>query len=380
MNSYLIINVKNKNISNFIKKCIQNNIDILRIKYISHNEIIIKIYSKDYEKLLKKRSIYIINIISSSGFLKIRELVNINKIFIISFSVGIIFLYVLSNIIFSIDILNDNKNINRELLKDLNSYGIKKYNFKKKYIKIKKIKNNILNDNKDKIEWIEITDVGTKYQIKYVERRNNKIPDSEKYTDIVAKKPGIIKKIYAENGQKQLEINNYVNKGDIIISGTIMKGEDIKDYVHAKGKVYAEIWYDVKVEFPLKYTEKNYTNNNKKSIYIKLNNKYIEFKKYKNYVRKNNRKLKNYLIPFEIGIETQKEVIIINDKYTINEAKKRAIKTAENKILQNLDKDEYIIDQKLLNFKEKNSKIELDMFFTCLEEIGKEEEIYLKDK
>ena len=79
MNSYLIINVKGKNISNFIKKCIQNNIDILRIKYISHNEIIIKIYSKDYEKLLKKRSIYIINIISSSGFLKIRELVILTK-------------------------------------------------------------------------------------------------------------------------------------------------------------------------------------------------------------------------------------------------------------------------------------------------------------
>ena len=43
--------------------------------------------------------------------------------------------------------------------------------------------------------------------------------------------------------------------------------------------------------------------------------------------------------------------------------------------LQSLDKDEYILDEKTLNFYQKDSKIVLDMFITCYEEIGKEEKI-----
>lgn len=76
-----------------------------------------------------------------------------------------------------------------------------------------------------------------------------------------------------------VEPNTYVNKGDVIISGAITKDEEVKKYVHAKGKVYAEVWYDVSIEFPLKYTEKKYTNNNKRSFYIKIGKDYISQKK-----------------------------------------------------------------------------------------------------
>ena len=39
------------------------------------------------------------------------------------------------------------------------------------------------------------------------------------------------------------------------------------------------------------------------------------------------------------------------------------------------NQDEYILDEKTLNFYQKDSKIVLDMFITCYEEIGKEEKI-----
>ena len=231
----------------------------------------------------------------------------------------------------------------------------------------------MLNDFKDNIEWLEITNKGTKVEIKIVERKKNKLKESEEYTNIVAKKSGIIKKIYAENGQKLVDINTYVNKGDIIISGTIMKGEEERKYVHAKGKVYAEIWYNVIIDFPLRYTEKKYTNNSTKRLYIKLNDKYITKSKYRAFERKTIKKLSSNIVPFEIGIENEKEVKIINDRYSINMAKIKALEKAKEKILQSLDKDEFILDEKPLNFKEKNSTIELEIFFSCLEEISKEE-------
>ena len=373
MNSYLIINVSGRNIYRFLNKCKKNNINILWIKYISHKQIIIKIDNNDYKKILKIKSFYKLNIINTKGKIKYKEIISKNKIFLISFTLGIIFLLFLSNIIFDINIESDNITLKNELSKELDYYGIKKYNFKKNYNDIQKIKKHLLKDFKDNIEWLEITNNGTKVELKVVERKKNKPKENEEYTNIVAKKSGIIKKIYAENGQKVVDINTYVNKGDIIISGTIMKGEEEKNYVHAKGKVYAEIWYNVIIDFPLKYTEKIYTNNTSKRFYIKLNDKYITKSKYKVFERKTIKKLSSNIVPFEIGIENEKEVKIINDKYSINQAKIKALEKAKEKVLQSLDKDEFILEEKPLNFKEKNSTIELEIFFSCLEEISKEE-------
>lgn len=380
MSSYLIVKISGKNINRFLHKCKENNINLLNINLISHKEVLIKIYEYDYKKLLKIKSIYKINIINSAGYLRFKQILTNNKIFIYTFIIGVVLLVILSNIIFNVNVISNNNELNEKVLKELELYGIKKYRFKKSYSNIQKIKNKINNKFKDKIQWLEIDSKGTTYEIKVVERKENKEKMNNEYTNVVAKKSGVVRKIYAEDGQKQIELNTYVNKGDILISGEITKGEEIKQYVHAKGKIYAEVWYDVTIEFPLEYTEKIYTKNEKNIFYIKLNDKYIEKTKYRNYERKNILSLKNRLIPFEIGIEKVREVKIINDKYTQKEAKKKAEEKAKEKISERFDKDEYIISEKTLNFKQKNSKIVLDMFFSCLEEISKEEKIQQKQE
>ena len=113
---------------------------------------------------------------------------------------------------------------------------------------------------------------------------------------------------------------------------------------------------------------------------MKLSDKYISLSKYKTFERKKLYSLKNKKVPFEIGIEEEREVKIINDKYSINEAKIKAIEKAKEKVLQTLDNNEYIISEKPLNFKEKNSKIVLEMFFSCFEEISKEQKLIPRDE
>ena len=380
MNSYYIVSIKGKNINNFLHKCNQNNINILRIKNISNKEILITINTYDINKLFKIKSIYKIKIMNSKGALKLKEILNRNLILIIFFFLGIIFLSVLSNTIFNVQIIGDNKELNEKIEKILNQNGIRNYQFKKSYKELNEIKNNIMEEFKDEIEWIEITNIGTKVEVKIVERKLPVKNTSKEYTNIVAGKSGVIRKIYAEEGEKQVLLNTYVNKGDIIISGEITKEEDVKKYVHAKGKVYAEVWYNVTIEFPLKYKEKIYTKNKCKRLYMKLSDKYISLSKYKTFERKKLHSLKNKRVPFEIGIEEEREVKIINDKYSINEAKIKAIEKAKEKVLQTLDNNEYIISEKPLNFKEKNSKIVLEMFFSCFEEISKEQKLIPKDE
>ncbi len=380
MNSYLYISVCGKSINRFLRRCIENDIDIYSIKYISYKEILIKIKYEDYKKILKIKSLYKINIIDYSGFIKIKKIIRKNIILIIMFFVGIIFLTTLTNMIFNINIISNNNDLVKKIKNELKIYDIKKYSFKKKYNEIQKIKEEILNKYKDNIEWIEITDIGTTYEIRIVERKKNQIIKDGKYANIVAKKSGVVRKIYATSGEKNIELNTYVNKGDILIRGSIIKGEDVKQYVKASGKVYAEVWYNVTIEFPLKYSENIYTNESTKSFYIKLNDKYIEKNKYKNYERESILSIKNRLLPFEVGIEKIQKVKIINDIYTYDEALKKAKEKIREKVLQTLDKDEYIMDEKVLNFTKKDSKIVLDMFVSCFEEISKEEEIVIEEQ
>ena len=285
----------------------------------------------------------------------------------------------LSNIIFEIEITGDNKKLNELITKELINYDIDKYKFKKASKKIEKIKEKIKNKYKDNIEWLNIKESGVKYIISYVERKVDYSTDSLEIYSIAARKSGIVRDIYSYQGVTMVDIGNYVSKGDILISSDIMLNDEIKKQVNAKGKVYAEVWYKVKVEYPLNYKEKKYTNNKRKILYIRIGNNYFELNKYKNYDRNNILSYKNKITGFEIGLEEIKKIELIDKKYSNKEALDLAIKEAKNKIKLKLDKDERIISEKTLNFYSNGSKIILDEFISVYEEIGEKKKIEMGD-
>ena len=373
MNSYYYINVKG-NINRFINRCIEKNINIYVIKNISYKEIVIKADKENYLKLLKMKG-FDYKLIKKTGIAYIINLINKYQIFLITFIFGIFFLIFLSNIVFKVEIVTSNNELNRIIRKELDYYKMNRYSFRKSYKKKEKIKEKIKNKYKDKIEWLEITYTGSLLKVQVVERKTDKINKDSFYSNIVAKKDGVIKNIFVENGMKMVDVNTYVNKGDILISGIIKKDEDIKGLTRSKGKVYASVWYKVSIEYPINYKEIKYTNNYKKNFYIKIGNKYFEIKKYKKYKREKLAFYKNRIVPFEFGIINQNEIKIINKKLSYEMAKEKAIKKIKKDISSKLKDKEIIIDRKTLNFTKKKSKIVLEEFFEVLEEISKEEEI-----
>ena len=111
--------------------------------------------------------------------------------------------------------------------KELENYDIKKYKFVKTYDEVENIKKSILDKYKDKLEWIEITRVGTKYIVKLQERiiPDNKTVNSKQ--NVIAKKGAVLKKIIAQNGNVVKDIDTYVNKGEVVISGNIYLNENL---------------------------------------------------------------------------------------------------------------------------------------------------------
>ena len=369
MKNIVILKITGKNIEKFIKRLNENNINIYKIKTI-HNDIFININYKDIEKLDKIKTIYKYEIVDYIGINKYKKNINKNKYLILSLILGIILFTYLLNTIFEIEIIHNNVEIRTLIKNELEKYGLTKYSIKKSYDYIEEVEKNIINNNKDKIEWLEIECIGIKYVIKIEERIINKEEIDNNIYDIVSNKDAIVKKIIASSGEVIVTNNQYVKKGDILISQDITLNGEVKDIKSAKGKVYGEVWYNLKIEYPLDYYEEKLTGNMNNTYVLKILEKNIELnKKYENKKTKDKIILKNNILPIQLVYQNQLEYIKINDKLTKEEAYDKALIKARDKIQNNLDIDEYIIYEKCLKNTLNNSKIEIEMFYAVYEDI-----------
>ena len=376
--SSIKIKVTGRNINNFLKRLINNNINIEKVIPISHKEIDLIINYQDLDKVLKLKTIYNIKIVRYYGKLRIIKRIKKDIFILSSLLISLLLIYTLSNIIFKVEVIHSNKNIIKLVTKELEDNGIKKYKFVKNYQEIEKIKKKILEENKDTLEWLEIIREGTKYTIRVEERIINNKPKDNKIYNIVASKNAVIKNIYAESGEKIRSINTYVKKGDIIISSDITLPNNEKISKTASGKVQGEVWYNINIEYPYQYHEIKYTGNKKKVLVLNLLNKrisFFDFHKYKTFNRNIKYIFNNNIIPISLIYEDEYETNIINEVYDYNTAKEKAITKAKEKILEKYPNIKDITNIKIINEEDKKNKISLNLFVTCLEDITKYQEV-----
>ena len=376
--SSIKIKVTGRNINNFLKRLINNNINIEKVIPISHKEIDLIINYQDLDKVLKLKTIYNIKIVRYYGKLRIIKRIKKDIFILSSLLISLLLIYTLSNIIFKVEVIHSNKNIIKLVTKELEDNGIKKYKFVKNYQEIEKIKNKILEENKDTLEWLEIIREGTKYTIRVEERIINNKPKDNKIYNIVASKNAVIKNIYAESGEKIRSINTYVKKGDIIISSDITLPNNEKISKTASGKVQGEVWYNINIEYPYQYHEMKYTGNKKKVLVLNLLNKrisFFDFHKYKTFNRNIKYIFNNNITPISLIYEDEYETNIINEVYDYNTAREKAITKAKDKMLEKYPNIKDITDIKIIKEEDKKNKISLNLFVTCLEDITEYQEV-----
>ena len=369
--SKISLNIKGKNINRFIKRLRTKKIEILSLKYKNPNEADIIIYKKDYETVLKIKSIYDVTELDVFGLIKIKRKIKISKHLIVLTLIAFAIFLFFTHVIFDVEVIHSNKDIRNLLLNELKAEGIKKLSFKKSYNEISKIKEKILNKYPDKIEWLEIEENGTKYTVRVEERTIVKEDENNTPRNIVAGKDGVLKKVIAEKGDIVKDMNDYVKKGDMIINGELIFNEKVTGKVKAEGKAYAEVWYVTKTEYPFATYTETETGKTKEVYAIKFLNHTFEFTLHKFKTKKIEEEdiVKHSLIPIKLVKQKQKETKVTDQILTVEEAIDKAKEKAENDIKKNLSKDEYIIRSKYLKSTVKESIVEVEMFFAVYEDI-----------
>jgi similar to stage IV sporulation protein len=374
-NNYLV-EIEGKNVYEFLKRIIQNKIEIQNIEYENIHKLRILISKEEYKKLIKIKTSYKFKIKKVYGKSLIKKFLKKHSFFIFSCIIAMIFLLILTNRITDIEVIHSDKNLRELLITVLEKENIKKGRWILKYDDITRVKEKILEEYKDKIEWLEINRVGTKYIVRLEERIIPDKKDSLNASHIVSNNYAIIKSIEATKGEIVKNKEDYVKPGDILISGDIYLNDTLKSQIAAEGNVYGEVWYKALVEYPYYYSEVKETGNTKKVYTFTFLNKKIEFTKkiYKDKKITSKTILKSNILPISFNLEYQNEVEIIKQNLTKEEAINKALEEIRKKVEETLTEKEHIISIKKLKVEENNSKIILEAFISVYKNIGVRED------
>ncbi len=364
----LLIKIYCNDIDTLIKITFYYHIKLYNIK-IYKDFIICNIIKDDLENIKK---IYKIDILNDSTFknllIKIKN--NINNI--IFFILGSILFIFLSNVIVNVNIQSNNKELVKELTKILDQYDIKRLTLKKDFIKIKEIKEKILNDYKDKLEWLEIESIGMTYNIKLEERKKENNNISEGKCNVIASSDGMISKIISNKGIVMAKNNQIVHENDILITGHITLNEEEKADVCASGKVYAEKWYNVSIEIPTTYLKKRYTGKKRNNIIIEYDNR--DYKIFKSRLKKYDSDYNEIISLLGKKIILVKEYEYVEDilEYSDEELEKKINDMVTEKLNLSLKEDEKILQKNTLKKEVNDSKINIELFVTVEKLISKQ--------
>ena len=374
MNKVLWVKCKCDDYYKFINKIKYINIKILEIKYIN-KYIYLKIEDKYLDKLNKYLISYKFKVVKETGVYDILNKIKRNYIFCICLLIGVILFFIMSNMVVKINIIHESSEIREIIADELDEYRIKVLSFKKSYKELDKIRQEILDKYPEKLDWMEFDVDGMIINVRIEERIITDTNKDDKVCNLVAAKSGIINDIKVEQGEVLVNINDYVNEGDILVTGVINYNEEMKRTTCASGEIYATTWYTVDVKIPFEYSE--YVETGKKKYNIVWENNQNKHQILRERFDSYNSYLKNILkiFDFNLYVETEMETEKITKTYTEEEALEVGINKAIENVLIKLGEKDEIIDKKVLKKVVNNSTMDIEVFVIVKELISTQEEI-----
>ena len=360
MNKRIYLEVSNE-LNRFIKKCIDNNINLYNISYVK-DKMVVLIDVKDYLKIKRLNYYSKIRVVKYDGLLNIKKIIKDNMFYISVIFLSFIWMNLLTNYIVDIEIIHSNSGIRRLLKEELDKNNVKGFSLAYSFEELDNITKKILADNKNNLEWVSIKKDGMKYIVRAEERIIKSEEVSDKPRDIVASKDAYITKVISNKGNVLVRQGEYVKKGTVLISGKITLYEDVKGVTSASGSVYGNVWYESVVEIPKEISSERLTG--KKRYNLNVGNKILLRNKYQNFRQKNIKEIK--IFGLKIKFYREEEVGIIKTK-TDDEYALRRLKEEFDKKLNGKGVITY---QKVLKKEENNSTIKYRVFIITNELIN----------
>lgn len=384
----------------FLQFLMESNIPLWNIEKTSNTTCEASIYLRDLQTVrkLRRQTEYKISILHGSGLpFRFRNLIR-KKPFIVAAIVSMFIIMFLANIIWEVKIEGVSTEIEKKIHKQLTSYGIYPGASLWKLDDTAEIQHDLMHDIPELL-WIGVEKKGTALHFEAVEK---KVAEEKRVSgprNLVAKKSGIITKTYVANGEPIVQVNDFVEKGDVLVSGKISSyndnpPEESEDddneeehekfkYIEAEGEIRAKTWYEIDVTVPLEATYETLSGEQTKKHFLKFGSFQLPIWGFKNpefdslhyeHETKDFHIFK-WQLPWQYVHSTIHEKTFENITRTKEEARKIGLKQAKQDLRLELGPDAQILTEKVLHETTENGKVKLIIYVTVDEDITKQEKI-----
>lgn len=195
-----------------------------------------RFYLPIYQRFLARK--YNMQIIKSIGilyYLVVLFCKKINIIGVISFALTLL---ICSRFIFKVEITGNspsNTKLVEEVLKENN---INAGDLKKSYQELNEIYDDLKASFKGKIDYLNIYQEGGVLFVKYTNSVGAKEVENN-FQNIYASKDGVIQSIDVSSGNIVVQVNQFVKRGDLLVSNTITSTNGENKIIATKGKIMA---------------------------------------------------------------------------------------------------------------------------------------------
>lgn len=366
MNNFIIIKVENFR-DRFLRKLISSNIYFYDVKYIDKDKLHVKINLEDYKRVKRLGFFSKIKVVKYEGYVGIKKHFKNNLYFYLMAIFCFILMDIITSFIVSVEVIHENSRIRNLVTSELYDSGIKRFSLRKDFDQVEDIKNKILDNNKNSIEWLSITRDGMTYTVRVEERIITSIDKEEGFRHIISTKNALVTKVVSSKGDVLVRSGDYVKKGDILISGNINLYEEVKGNILATGDVYGDVWYTTEINFPFVYEEKVYTGEVRSNLTI--NSKVLFKNKYKDFDKKDVKSISVFGLKFSFYKEH--EYKLVSKRYNNKDAENKALEKIKEEFETRLNDKGVVISQKVLKKEENNSTMSMSVFVVTNEHISK---------
>lgn len=386
---FVTVHVQGKNPEFFFQACANAKIPVWDIKKTATNHCVGKIYLLHVKRVkeIVHQFDYEIQFKNRKGYVNYLLQMWTRKEIIASILLCCLIIFILSNIVWKVNITGVSVDVEKKINKQLTSYGLYEGAWAYSLESLDIIQQDVLHAVPELL-YIGIQKKGTTYHVDGVEKLIIEEEEKGPAQHLKASKSGVIEKMFVKKGLPVVEVNDFVSKGDLLVSGVIneqkqdgdnSEQEIAQEAVGAEGDVYANTWYEVTVSSSLHSYHEKLSGEKMRKYDLKFGTVQIPvwgFKKVpfdRILVEKEEKPL--YFLKWELPIQFIQHTIYNKSSFqhtrSKEEAKQVAIDHVKEDIQRKLGTDAEIQKYYVLHETEENGKVKLNLYISVLENIAK---------
>lgn len=388
LTGYVTIRIEGNNPELFFQRCVEEEIIVWNVikKSPTICEGNIKLSDLPVIRKIRRQTGYRLSFTNRQGSpFWMKRLIRRKPLFI-AFILSILFLFIISNVVWQVRVTGVPKEIEDQIVSQLNEYGIHPGAWMLTLDSPKEIQQNLLNDIPELL-WVGVDQRGTTLSLEGVEKIVVKKDPPEEPRHLIATKKGVIKNMYVSQGVPKVAVNDFVERGDVLVSGRLDdREEEIGEesekrkirLVPADGEIIANTWYEMTVTVPLHSNRETLTGNQKTRYFVKIGDFQLPVwgwkdPPYENIHRETNERPLYFFkweLPIQLVETTLSEKVYENTIRTKEEAVQIGIEQAKKELKLSLGPEAKILSEKLLHETVENGKVKLDLYISAEENIA----------